>query len=200
MLSPILAIFIERLAIIGSAFACIFFGWNLFRNSIVMGQDGKLTAGEWNVELKQVGPGIFFSLFGAAVLIAAFLHPMEFSTDSSGVSRARGLLAQSEAEQIRFVRAVNSIGAIKDSIGSQTGASVTLLRADADELDLAAKRLEEFRDQIVVAKFGSNALAKWRVNAAALRDNPTSLSPELQNEIRKVESWMTTNMTSERGR
>jgi hypothetical protein len=206
----IAAIFIERITIVFSAFACVYFGWNLFRSNIYVGQDGNISIGEWKVELKSVGPGIFFSLFGSAILISAFLYPMKFSANEAvggQVVSVSGLLPTADTDQMRFIRAVNTIGLIRDAIAAagqpnvEPQAAVPILPIQATELVQAADRLDEFRNQLVANKFGGDNLKLWQANYKKFHDNQVSLDPAIRNKMveldRTITPWMTNNMAGE---
>jgi hypothetical protein len=208
----ITAIFVERMAIVFSAFVSIYFGWNLFRSNIYVDQEGNLSMGEWKVELKRVGPGIFFSLFGSAVLIAAFVHPMNFSTNGAAGAQPpislSGFLPTAEADQLRLFRAVNTVGQVRDAIAStsqanaQFPAPVSILPFQATELVQAADRLEQVRDQFVAKKFGGDNLQTWKDNYQKFHDAPTSLDPKTRDKMvdldPKITPWMKSNMAEER--
>lgn len=61
---------IERIIIVLFGGMSILLGWHLFVRNIESLQSGKFEAGGIKINLQKVGPGIFFSLFGAAILIA----------------------------------------------------------------------------------------------------------------------------------
>ena len=66
----------ERLLVVLSGALSIWMGWNLFKSKIVPKGDGTVAVGNWKVELKQVGPGIFFAAFGAIILYGSWVTPL----------------------------------------------------------------------------------------------------------------------------
>jgi hypothetical protein len=60
---------VERLIICLWAGASLTYGWNLFRVGVVDQQSAELSVKDWRANLKRVGPGVFFALFGAAILV-----------------------------------------------------------------------------------------------------------------------------------
>ena len=68
----------ERLFVVLSGALSIWMGWNLFKSNIVQKGDGAVTVGNWKVELKQVGPGIFFAAFGDIILYVYWATPLKF--------------------------------------------------------------------------------------------------------------------------
>jgi hypothetical protein len=59
---------IERLLICAFGGISLVLGWNLFRVGVVTQQTADLSAKGWRVNLQRVGPGVFFALFGTAIL------------------------------------------------------------------------------------------------------------------------------------
>lgn len=48
-----------------------------------MEQTAEFTAGGWKATLKRVGPGVFFALFGACVLVYAIHTPLQIKDSQS---------------------------------------------------------------------------------------------------------------------
>jgi hypothetical protein len=70
---------IERLLVVASAGLSIYLGYRLFlRIPDYRDAQGeiKLPAMNMSVTFSRVGPGVFFAVFGAAVLLASYLHPI----------------------------------------------------------------------------------------------------------------------------
>jgi hypothetical protein len=70
---------IERLLVCVFAGTSLAFGWNLFRVGVVAQQSAELATKDWRVNLKRVGPGVFFALFGSVVLAFALHSPLEIT-------------------------------------------------------------------------------------------------------------------------
>jgi hypothetical protein len=70
---------IERLLVVASAGVSVYLGYRLFlRIPDYKDAQGeiKLPAMNMSVTFSRVGPGVFFAIFGAAVLLASYLHPI----------------------------------------------------------------------------------------------------------------------------
>jgi hypothetical protein len=77
-LSLLLVRAVERLVSVGIGGMCVYLGYRLFINlpSLPAG-DGNLSfIGKTSMTLSRVGPGVFFSLFGAVVVTAALNRPL----------------------------------------------------------------------------------------------------------------------------
>src|ERR1700733_9027297 len=68
---------VERLLVCMSAGISLAFGWDLFRVGVVTDRAAEFAAAGWKANLKRVGPGVFFALFGAAVLAVALRSPLD---------------------------------------------------------------------------------------------------------------------------
>ena len=67
----------ERLIIVLVA-ACVVLGWALVRSGVPENA-ALLEKSGWKLHFQRVSPGVFFSLFGAAVLAYALLAPLDIS-------------------------------------------------------------------------------------------------------------------------
>lgn len=67
----------ERALICGFAGISLILGWNLFRVGVVSNQSADFNTKGWKANLKRVGPGVFFALFGSSVLAIALRSPLE---------------------------------------------------------------------------------------------------------------------------
>lgn len=59
---------VERLMAMATGALSIALGYHLFRLGVVGGQEGVIEKGDFKLHLVKVGPGVFFSLFGAVLV------------------------------------------------------------------------------------------------------------------------------------
>ena len=59
----------ERLMIVGGAILALYIGYRLFVTGILNKQSGEFSVKSFSIKLLNVGPGIFFALFGTCVLV-----------------------------------------------------------------------------------------------------------------------------------
>lgn len=109
----------ERLLVVFFAGLSVYLGYRLFlKIPEVRDAQGevKLPVMNMTVKVSRIGPGIFFAIFGAAVLLASYLHPVSIEAPSKAPSVAADTQAggkfvgasptQSEQDQILRRRVV----------------------------------------------------------------------------------------------
>ena len=78
----------ERLLIVVAAMLCIYFGYKLFRVvPLHRDSEGQFSIGDISVTLAKVGPGVFFSLFGAFVLYQSVESSLQMSISCKSTDR-----------------------------------------------------------------------------------------------------------------
>jgi len=79
-----------RLIVVLSGLAIVWLGYRLFRIGVYE-KAGELKAawGDKNLLLKQVAPGVFFALFGSAILVAGLVRGITFHQESGGIDDER---------------------------------------------------------------------------------------------------------------
>ena len=107
---PIILRGLERLLITAGAFFCF---WLCFKfQETSQTSEGKFKWESLSVELKKVGPSIFFALFGAAILLVSLSKPLEITdrpvAGSSGTSRKFHYLMSDDAV-VSLKRDLNSM-------------------------------------------------------------------------------------------
>jgi hypothetical protein len=81
---------IERLLICTIGGVSLVLGWNLFRVGVVTQQAAELSAKGWRLNLKRVGPGVFFAVFGAVVLSLSLRSPLNLPLRRFGDDLGQG--------------------------------------------------------------------------------------------------------------
>jgi hypothetical protein len=188
----------ERLTIIVIAGMAIAMGWNLFVRSIMPDQQGKIEVGNWKVELKKVGPGIFFAAFGAIILTTAFVQPMAAKWDTEK-GEIKGATPTSDNEWRPYMAAINSLRMISGSIAAgapREDTTLVVLSAQAGDLQAASRHLSRLQRELLVEKFGAKAMQEWDRNGEEFIKNPTSVSAEQRAVLEKIRPWMTDTVPS----
>lgn len=90
---------VERLFIVLTAGMSLVLGWDLFRRGITDPQTGVVKTDAVEIKLAKVGPGIFFALFGAAVLVVAIVNVARFDADPGAPADADDAPAQVRPQQ-----------------------------------------------------------------------------------------------------
>jgi len=117
---------LERLVLAFFAGISLILGYRLFRAEIVGRQRGEMSWGNLKVKLLDVGPGIFFALFGAVVFGVLAYRTVDI-TDSNHLL-TKGELRQSgntkpEASHLRYGNAVEDVKL--DSISDDDARAIT---------------------------------------------------------------------------
>ena len=73
----------ERLMIVGSATLALYLGYRLFVAGIINKQSGEFSGKSLSIKLINVGPGIFFALFGVCVLVVMISARLQLSDDGT---------------------------------------------------------------------------------------------------------------------
>lgn len=203
----VLAVASERLVVVAAGLVAIVLGWNLFVRAIMPDQSGSVSVGDWKVELKAVGPGIFFSLFGTVILVYVLLKPAQYningdvaagSSSSSRSMQALGVGAASDIVARSYIRAINTVELIETGVTAQpAGAPATLLDVQRNDLAKAAAVLAKSRREILVRKFGGTLVDAWEADGATYRTAPQTLSLDVRNKLAPVAPWFTETVTDE---
>lgn len=66
-----------------SGTVCIYFGWSLYKNTILSKTSGELTYGAVKLAIAANGPGVFIALFGAYIVATVVNQKLELSQSTS---------------------------------------------------------------------------------------------------------------------
>lgn len=99
---------IERIVVVLFGGVSIVLGWQLFYIGVVSPQSGTLIGKGFKVSLQKVGPGIFFSLFGAAILVTSLVYGLSIETiDDTSIPGNR--------ENVKKITKVSLSNSLQDS-------------------------------------------------------------------------------------
>jgi len=193
---------IERIIIVLFGGLSIVLGWHLFKIGVVTEQKADIEGASFTVKLIKVGPGVFFALFGAFILVVAMNTVIEVKTYPQktenrnhsesgpvGVSVA-GMLGSDRD----IAESVNTLNAVTQIITRTTVESADGL-SGADQHDLLKHRqgLIDIRDSIVAEKIGRSALILWRQHHSEFQVSPYNLSAETREKMEEIEKWFKVN-------
>lgn len=174
---------IERLFINAAAILSIYFGYKLFRAGIDATQIGDIKFLRWTVALKQVGPGIFFALFGTIVLSVSVMNAMKFENNfgESEKTAARTLETQKGAFMGSADPQVtrSQVRALTAAIGV---ASCDRVDACPDMIPLKSAKtyLDTLRTGILQKQFGDDVLIFWNSNKERLASGQVKDAKDLR--------------------
>lgn len=165
-IDPLLFRGLERLLIVVIAGLCLWIAHRIGGGREV--SSGTVKWDTFSVELKKVGPSIFFGAFGTAILIYTLASP--FSITSTITREGDGSVV--EQEETRFLTAQDRertqriLSGISAEVAGLNGYLATLTRGTLTETereDLVAtiRRLVAQRDDLFTAAFGAQARVRY---------------------------------------
>lgn len=180
---------IERIVIVIFGGVSIWMGWNLFKTNILQKGSGKTTIGNWQIELKEVGPGVFFALFGAIILIVSLQASLVLDSkenpaqhapnDKKDKSRLRYLSNQEKNEARIFSLAVNELIEQSEEYCRKENKAVC-------KLNYAAGIIKNYRDKNVIPSAFSITVRE----AASKSIKPEDADKEIQNDLSEYYDWL----------
>jgi hypothetical protein len=201
---------VERLMISAIAGLCLTYGWNLFRVGVVNQQTAELGAKGWRINLKRVGPGVFFALFGTAVLAVSLRSPLSLSENhyqpvihylsASGTdgkvdsqsSQPKVVYLEGQDPRIakRWVASLNTILHVStpEKFHSTTEQKV-ISRTDED--------LETLRNALVMKQFGAALFREYNEYRKKAADEGIPGSKQEPQEFAEIDEWMQGNRIEE---
>lgn len=191
---------VERLLTCLFAGLSLTFGWNLFRVGVLSHQSAALAASGWRVELKRVGPGIFFALFGSVVLAVDLHSTLTFgSNENEQTSAANSVVTagtrvyavagdQTVAKQ--WVASINTILSVATADKFQTN-------AEKQAIARAAADLTSLRTAVMVNQFGSDRISEYQSKKDRFNLNPLALTPAERGRVGEIAGWMKETRTLE---
>lgn len=189
---------IERLFIVGFSGMSMLLGWNLFVRGVVVEQEAEGVFKDWKITLRKVGPGVFFALFGSAVLVFALNSPLTVAP-GAGVKKPNGenqavitYFQKDSASLRKLVRTVNTLLAVEVGRVKFDGTPVV-----ASEYAKAQSELIAFRYRTLLSQFSASDLDAWTKYGAKYSANPDDAPPELREALGRVKPWFDETLAME---
>jgi hypothetical protein len=188
----------ERILIVLVSALCLSFGFQLFKVSAQ--HSGELLAqrGSWSLKLSQVGPGVFFALFGSAILITSIVTQPSIETKSDqkqvSIRGMMGAATKSSSALPDTLAALNTIVSI-----SPTTVQGPLDPNEARRLRAAADELASFRPILLDEILGRGRYDEWKKinvqinNGLSVQEEFTS-DPNLRNRYEEADKLMSSNL------
>lgn len=184
---------IERIIIVIFAGTSIVLGWHLFKIGVVSPQSGDFSGKGFKFSLQKVGPGIFFSLFGAVILSLALINGLKTETihlsetfnKKRGIKEVRNVYLANSQQESNIERLSVSINTLEQLIDIDSSAPYENHRK---AISTSMERLKAFRDTLAFQQFGAK-ITKYQ---SCL----TSLQPACKNELyfKEVNEWLTRSL------
>jgi len=188
----ILARAFERITIIIIAGFSLWMGWQLFLRLPRTNQQAEFGYKDLTVKLIRVGPGVFFALFGAALLGATFWH-LPKADDTQRLQEVAAS-QQSGSRHVEMANETNTKSLEEQITGLNVVLSIALQKpeepvAAIDRIRLANSRLvlEVLRNRLLAERFGAEAFAQWLANRDQYRTSPLAVSAGVRDNVKNVE-------------
>jgi hypothetical protein len=155
---------IERLLIVLFSGGALILGWNLFKTGIVLAQSAEFQGKGWTAKMLNVGPGIFFALFGTVSLVVASLRPFTIEStvfkpeDAQSKSKPplirRTSYGTGEIEYTSLVgpdemRSINTVSFVIDAVQGR----IKLSDSDSADLKRAIGYLESMKRRAIFQQY-----------------------------------------------
>jgi hypothetical protein len=180
----------ERLIIVLAAALSVWLGYRLF--SLVVADRGSFDGkfGEWQIKLQRIAPGVFFALFGAAILAFALNVPFEYKPGTRNDSKGTGAVvgwsysagAVPPSEQMRLTNVMTQITVLSRILDKNVREG-KFSQEDLDMIRITAPALLSYRDSMVDQAFGPGWKQKYFEIAAKTAKDPTHIQ-QLSTEDR----------------
>ena len=183
----------ERILVVACGGLSLPFGWHLFKTGVLTDQSAEFSRKEISVRLQKVGPGVFFAIFGAAILALSLYRPLVVS-DTEPESGHGGLsisylAAETDQGALQTVRALNTQIQIITRDGVKRLGQPEA-QNDLEDLLRTMDTTERLRDYIVVQKFGRDAMEVWRRHGSSFLRSPANVPQEHRSVLSNMVDWM----------
>jgi hypothetical protein len=189
---------VERLLICTFGGISLVLGWNLFRVGVVTQQTADLAAKGWRLNLKRVGPGVFFALFGTLVLSLSLRSPLTLPLQRGGDTSASEhgsqegknygstvTYAHSDDPELArsWVASINTIERIatKDKFTTLT---------DQQSISRSEKTLSQLREALIVRQFGAPLFQEYQAYEKKKSMNSDAVTEQDQRRFAGIDAWM----------
>jgi hypothetical protein len=175
---------IERLAIVGIGYAALRYGFELFK--IVANHVGQLEAEGKGVKLRisQVGPGVFFAVFGVALVITSlavvpkleFTFPVRDESGSEAKAQYYGAAgAPSQDGEKKLKRRLTSINSLEF-----LASKASLSEAEKQTLGEALSGLEPVKASLIDGLLDKGRFQEWQ----QLKQMQTTAPAEFHDKLK----------------
>jgi hypothetical protein len=189
---------VERLLICVFGGISLALGWNLFRVGVVTQQTAELSAKGWRVNLKRVGPGVFFALFGSAVLSLSLRSPLNLPLQlapDSGSGTVAGQNGKKDEGTVSYAHGddpevaknwVASINTVEQSVTKDKFTS----SAEQQAVARSEKSLAQLRDALVMRQFGAQLFSEYQAYKKKKSVSPGAVTEQDDRRFAGIDSWM----------
>lgn len=188
----VLARSIERILICLFGGTSLVLGWNLFRIGVVQQQTAELKAGNWSANLQKVGPGVFFALFGAAILIVLVRAQLTVPSPNPKGSVVMYYGEQDETRARHLARSINTVRAyfVADKSGNPSPVDRALV-------EQAIQELLDLRNDLGRRALGDDLFSTYQASVDRYVQDPARVSQKEREAISSLTPWMQDTLLAE---
>lgn len=177
----------ERLLIVLFGGMSLLLGWHLFSLGVVKDQRAEIKKGDFSVNFQKVGPGVFFALFGSAILALSISYQLGLSGDEPPAAGPVYALSNSNKQQLfQQVQAINSlkrIGVLPNT-SDYAGIKSKILRSTS--------QLYSLREELIRLGVGDSAYSTWKKHRNDYMSNRDLIDDEkVLRVLDDVNKWNT---------
>ena len=184
---------LERLLIVAAGAAAMWMGWRLFLSlGEQASQEAEFSYKDLLIKFQRVGPGAFFALFGAAIIIVSISNPLrivpgdisiENEASTSGNPGSVSYLGGADKQTLeRWIVGLNTVLAI-----SGLPADLEIPEPDRDLLIETNDPTEEVRNELLKFVFNESDVAIWLKWRGDFANNPSSVPESERPAVEMVQ-------------
>ena len=186
---------IERIIIVIGGVCSLYFGFLLFRNNLEEKGDLEAKVKGFYLKLRDVGPGVFFGLFGAAILVFSTLTQVEFTYDRD-TSLPIMMTAEESANTIWRQDGIQTMTAL-ETFSKDIGPKLN--SEDRQKMASVVSELKPVIQNLVNLELGDGVYEEYSKLQQLESSNPAMFNKEIANAdtaflFETVESLMRGNL------
>lgn len=183
----------ERLLVVLFGGMSLWLGYRLFMNGVLIAQTASGEFRSAKIQLTKVGPGIFFALFGTAVISISLFRPLSFNDTFmplvSTNSQAQGIRSFSWGAEMGgppdIIPAIN----LYDSLLKNPEFKLPSFFSN-ENVEKSQKDFQAFKSFIAISKFGTDKVRMYSKERERFLQFPESYSQEDRQTLSDISALM----------
>lgn len=190
----------ERLIIVVIAGLSFYFGYRLFNiKSSKSEEEAEFSYKTFLIKLKKVGPGVFFSLFGSAIVITSLINPLSYNAevkqpyienDGPPINSFKYLSDSEKNDLRRWIISLNFITSI-----AEFPINHNITSPDRSLLKENSIIAIEIRNYLLGMYFNPQKRDTWLRWKDTLSNNPNEVPEDILETVRAVDKLGSLTMT-----
>lgn len=168
---PALGRVIERFLVIFGAIISIFLGYKLFISGVVNDQSATGEFRSFRISFAQVGPGVFFGLFGTVIFGYSLASPVTFNLQENGARQIVSFAEGSQDSAVELIKALNALEDLRDH-----PEFITPNFYPSNNFEKTFKVLHNYRNYYMIRNYGAVVYDDFLDNYDEFVRNPSDFS------------------------